>query len=467
MAGLYNPVKHGEVTIPDLMPEQERDALHLAQRKRAADFSEPGAAKTLTALHAADLRSAKRILVIAPPIALRMWTRTAAAFFWTPLVYLLDSAAGGVTIPQDVRVVVTTYSIAANPAVRLWIKLWHPDCVILDEAHALKTLKAKRTEAVYGKKAYARNDSLIWEVPLVFPLTGTPIVRHNDDMFPHLMALAPKLMREEGLDSEAKFLKAFCVTALRSHHPRMRPKETVVRSQNTEILEQIVYGSGFAVRRLVTDLQAMPPVTFTSIDVEYVRSKELTEATRAIKAPELYEGDASAAATVRRMLGVAKAREVADFALEQHAIHGSALVLFWHRAVSEAIQEELLHRGVQLNRIAIIDGSTSAAKKSQYEDMFNAGELDFLLGQIASMGVSLNLQKGGNVAIFAEPDWSPSTIEQAFRRLWRFGQERHVQVFMCYADHPADQAAQNVLTNKTINIDLLSPSSSAAARMGE
>jgi SNF2 family DNA or RNA helicase len=64
------------------------------------------------------------------------------------------------------------------------------------------------------------------------------------------------------------------------------------------------------------------------------------------------------------------------------------------------------------------------------------------------MGVAINLQQGSHYAIFAERDWSPAAQEQALRRLWRLGQDLHVHVDICEADHPIDEAVSLVVARK-------------------
>jgi SNF2 family DNA or RNA helicase len=121
------------------------------------------------------------------------------------------------------------------------------------------------------------------------------------------------------------------------------------------------------------------------------------------------------------------------------------LVLYWHKDVGTALAGYFAQRDLVVHKI---DGSTSAADKQKYEDAFNAQESDILLGQIASMGVAINLQKGSHYAVFAERDWSPAAQEQALRRLWRLGQETHVHIDICEAEHPIDEAVGMVVKRK-------------------
>lgn len=107
----YEPEKHGRVVIPALMPLQEKHAQYLSEVGFGADFSEPGAAKTLTALQAVRLGGNDKLIVVTSPISIRMWVRTAAAFMGTDKVAVLTP---GLPNPQDADVLVVTYNTVGN-----------------------------------------------------------------------------------------------------------------------------------------------------------------------------------------------------------------------------------------------------------------------------------------------------------------------------------------------------------------
>lgn len=447
----YSASKHGAAVIPPLLPEQVRDAKFLATYEFAADFSEPGAGKTLTALEAAwQVNGYGRWLLIVPPISLRMWTRLARAYRLANgdvgAVWLLDSSrTPEVRGALASQIIVTTYAIAAKLAEQL--AAWAPNVLILDEAHALKSTEAKRTKAVL--------DVIVPQCGACFALTGTPILRHNDDLYPLLKALAPDLLEADGTSGCEAFRAMYTKTAALKFHARQwKPKVVSTASRNTERLSSLLYGGHpnsaipFAVRRITSELVTMPPVTFEDIWVDFHVTSTLVTATAQI---EDFTVDSPALATVRRELGVAKATAVATFCLERKRPLEGMLILYWHKDVGNALEVQLRPHGT----IARIDGSTSANDKAKAEEGFNDGMVDFLLANMASAGVSLNLQRGGTTAVFAELDWSPGVIEQAYKRLWRMGQTKCVQVFFCLADHDADHAAYGVAVGKTANIETL------------
>jgi SNF2 family DNA or RNA helicase len=122
---------------------------------------------------------------------------------------------------------------------------------------------------------------------------------------------------------------------------------------------------------------------------------------------------------------------------------GPILVGAWHRAVIDALADELSDL-----RVGVLDGRTSAAEKGRLQDSFNARELDVLIGQIAAMGVSLNLQHGGNRIVVVEEDWSPAVMDQFYARLHRIGQTEHVHIDILDSADKLSQAVRRISSAK-------------------
>ena len=153
-----------------------------------------------------------------------------------------------------------------------------------------------------------------------------------------------------------------------------------------------------------------------------------------------------ALATLRRELGIAKVKHSAsEIADRLEAGNGPFLVGAWHTSVIDALYNELDERGWNCD---VLDGRTSSTKKKLLQDEFNAGEIDVLIGQIAAMGVSLNLQQGSNKIIVVEEDWSPSVMDQFYARLHRIGQKNHVHVDTFISDTKLDKAVGRISSAK-------------------
>jgi SNF2 family DNA or RNA helicase len=422
------------------LPTQTQDADFLVNNVHPALFSEPGTGKTITALEGYK-RAQGRLLVLAPPIALRMWAHNIDQHLGAR-AQIIKSGSDKIDWTADAHIL--SYPLACKHP-----QLTGADVLVLDESDALKTLGSQRTKAVYGDRAN-RKHCLAAGVQHVWPLTGTPIRRYADDLYPQLKALhGDKLRQDLGITSYQGFLDKFCVAQLRRFYARQQAKATVIANKNEELLRDFIYGNNLAVRRTIHDVAAhMPPLTVRDVTVQFDNTPELREATgEAIDAGETE----AVMATARRLLGVAKAKHIAAYALETwEALSVPLLMFYWHKEVGDILEAAFKAKGLNVGRI---DGSTSQAKRAQLEADFNDHKIDVLLGQIASMGVAINLQRGSHYGIFAEMDWSPAAKDQALRRLWRLGQDVHVQIDICSAEHPIDEAVASVTSRKEISAE--------------
>jgi SNF2 family DNA or RNA helicase len=99
--------------------------------------------------------------------------------------------------------------------------------------------------------------------------------------------------------------------------------------------------------------------------------------------------------------------------------------------------------------VAEIHGSTSAKMKQLAVRRWNAGELQVVVGQIASMGVSLNMQDGGNHIVCVEQDWSPDIMDQFYARLLRMGQKRNVHADIFSGGTKLEEAVARIAGRKS------------------
>ena len=72
-----------------------------------------------------------------------------------------------------------------------------------------------------------------------------------------------------------------------------------------------------------------------------------------------------------------------------------------------------------------------------------------LLSQIEAGGVGLNIQ-AASVVILAEPQWKPSSEDQAIARAHRMGQTRTVQVHRIMAKDSVDERIREVQERKAL-----------------
>ena len=75
-----------------------------------------------------------------------------------------------------------------------------------------------------------------------------------------------------------------------------------------------------------------------------------------------------------------------------------------------------------------------------------------LLGQIEAGGVGINIQ-AASVVILTEPQWKPSTEDQAIARAHRMGQVRTVQVHRLLAKDSVDERIREIQQGKRLLFD--------------
>jgi SNF2 family DNA or RNA helicase len=441
-----------------LLPHQIEDAAFLASRAFAGCFSGMGSGKTRTALEAARLVAADPLVVVAPPIALRMWAREAEDHLGATAQIV---KTGATKIDPAARILVMSYEIATKRAAELKQISGASKVLICDESHALKSTSAKRTKAILGSGGICSTFAHAWL------LTGTPATRWNDDLIPFLFRACPDVMRDKlgGLSIE-KFQLRYTVRQQKKFAGARFPTMMTVGSRNTSELAEIMYqGEGrVAVRRELADVwAAMPPITQNRYTIGLASSPELNAALsdlRSLTRAQVEEKLASkdpALATMRRMIGLGKVPEAAAVIAERvEDTSGAVLVGAWHIEVIDGLVAALRKRGL---RVEALDGRTSLPRKAAVEAAFNERAIDVLVGQIGAMGVSLNLQKGGSSIIVVEEDWSPAMMDQFYARLHRMGQSQHVHVDTLETETKIDEAIHKISKEKARQHQILNAGS--------
>lgn len=101
----------------------------------------------------------------------------------------------------------------------------------------------------------------------------------------------------------------------------------------------------------------------------------------------------------------------------------------------------------------VLTGSVPPATRQQLVDAYTHDrEPSVMLSQIEAGGVGLNIQ-AASVVVLAEPQWKPSTEDQAIARAYRMGQIRKVQVHRILAKESVDDRMIEVQEQKRLLFD--------------
>jgi SNF2 family DNA or RNA helicase len=100
------------------------------------------------------------------------------------------------------------------------------------------------------------------------------------------------------------------------------------------------------------------------------------------------------------------------------------------------------------------------ARHDMIERFARSEEPAVLLAQIEAGGVGMNIQ-AASVVVLCEPQWKPSTEEQAIARAHRMGQARRVRVYRLLAEDSIDERIREVQDGKELLFDHYARSSEA------
>jgi SWI/SNF-related matrix-associated actin-dependent regulator 1 of chromatin subfamily A len=449
------------------MPEalfdyQIHGADYLASHPHALLADDMGVGKTAQAIRACDLVAARNILVCCPATLRPNWLREFEKF--SPFDRRETIITTGDGEPADGLNVVSYDLIAASEKLRK--KLHRPwDVLILDEAHYLKERTANRTRAIYGHR---KTPGIMAHARFVWRLTGTPAPNFAHELYTHLLSAG--IINMPYWD----FVFKFCTGFDSGYGFR------ITGHQNTTELKQLL--SRFMLRRKKADvLKDLPPIVFHTQVVErseveldpwfleeisgvgvpaFLARLETTDkmVKSAMDTIDIYHrkdrlGDkvhvlealAESSATLRRYIGMAKAKSIASIIDDdlKNKAYDKVVIFAVHHAVIESLRQMLAHHGA-----VTLYGGTPGYKRQKRIDKFQKNpKCKVFIGNIQAAGVGITLTAAHEV-VFAECSWRPDENAQAAMRCHRIGQTEKVRVRIFSCAGSVDERVQMMLTTK-------------------
>lgn len=415
--------------------EQIEDATKMAAGD-LGNFSVPGSGKTLTTIEAFR-KFGHGGLVVAPTIALTMWGEELQEQLGATAQVIRSNAT---PIDWSVDFHVTSYKlmtmkVGAALCAEYAATADQSRAMALDEAHKAKSVDAKITHAIYGDVLHNTGGAYQW-FDRVWPLTGTPLTRFNDDLYPMLASLWPHVLHKYNCHDYEAFMESFTWRVWKAHAGANQKRYMPVSSTNMDIMHRILYDDIGCIRRTV--VEGLPPVRFRVqpvklespawLDVTKEEHKALQLLEKADAIDQLLDSEGKGdtpIATLRRSMGLMTIKNSLEFMVDA-ANAGPILVGIVHKDVSSVARQRLKMAGM---RVEEINGATPWQTRDDIQARFNAGEIDVVLGQIHACGEVLNLQGASSHIIILEDDFSPSAISQFYKRVARRG-----QVYNCIVD---------------------------------
>lgn len=386
----------------------------LVARETALLADDMGLGKTVQVAGALSLLRPKRAIILTLASLKINWLRELTR--WIPkkykyhVVYKIRE-----TIPQDAEIIILNYDLLIHTKIFDQLKNRDYDVLVLDEAHNLSNMKAKRTEKVFNNRGLVRNAKRI------YALTGTPVRNRPKDFYVMLRVLAPEVIAPY-LDYES-FVMRYC--------GGYRDSYGVLQDNGASNIEELNERlKTFMLRRRKEEvLKELPKVIEKIVELE--RTDEIEAVLR--EEENLLENmnefnpnsELGVQATIRRQLGEAKLKQILEYLDNLLKTEDKVVVFAYHKNVINAIRSHL--RGCT---VRCVQGGMSAKMKQFEVDLFvNDPNSRLFVGQITAAGFGIDgLQKVANHVVFAELDWVPGNLEQARDRVVRIGQTKPVMV---------------------------------------
>lgn len=436
---------------------QIKGAEFLASRRTALLADAPRVGKTGTAIMAADMIGARRILVVTTASGRPVWRR--GFHDWSIYGHRTQILTGNEKLSDDVEVAIVGWPQMADPAriFALWQTRW--DVLILDESHAAKNFEAKRTVATFDPAG-----GLAHRADRVWCLTGTPQANSPFDLYPMLRALAPERLAADAArdwpdvsDQEA-FKRRYC---------KIKPKkigfhrwiDVIIGGQNLDELAARL--DGFYLRRTQQDVGITAPIyeimpLMLSISKKEVEHLQIVE--RELKDKKVMsaiaQGDSQylkdeALGRVRRVWGELKVKPLLE-ALKEEFESGldKVVIAAWHTDVIEKLAAGLAKFGV-----VGVDGSTSSkAREANVRAFQTDPNVKIFIGQILAAGEAIDLSAAAEL-IFAESSFVPKDMQQMAFRITNHSQTRQPRVRVATLEGSIDDAMQASLMRKWATIN--------------
>ena len=395
-----------------MRPYQEFGAKFLLYQKNILLGDEMGLGKTIQALAVANhlfQEHQRKCMILLPLSVLENWNKEILK--WTELPVYRFSASnknkindfikwkqeGGVLLANYEQ---AKYLIQGVDGVQI-------DLLILDEAHYIKNADAMRTKNSIAL-AQRANYKLF--------MTGTPLENNVREMQHLVSVLNPDL-------PESVF--------------RERPDEEDFKKDLANV---------YLRRKREEVLDELPEMEVINLWSEF-SDKQI----------ELYETEAfsqeCSVMKLRRMAFLGeeseKIKQIIDICKEARENGMKVLVFSYFKTdVLYRLRELLTYTASD-----ILSGDISPARRQEVIDEFSKdSNQTVLLAQIEAGGVGLNIQSA-NIVILCEPQWKPSTEQQAISRVYRMGQTRDVLVYRLLTKDSIDEPIMALIHKKEVEFD--------------
>lgn len=360
-----------------------------------------GGGKTLIALDIYK-KVGGTMLVVVPSYLINNWIAEIKKFLGNDTIITAITSGKNIYDLWDTDIAIISYDLVQKSKFFEWA-----DTVVIDEAHHIKSMKARVTDFIH-RNVYENSKKR------VHLLTGTPIKNRVEEFY-SLIALCnynPKL-------AITPFLNKFedSVT-FADYFSNRREYDIPVKNRFVRVVKWEGYKNVEELKGYLKDIYIrVESEEFLSIEKPYYRDvliskEENPELGAAFEYFQETESVAPAAKVASAVLKVpTTVKYVKNLALEV----GKVVVYTDHREPCWAIAKAL--------GVTSITGDTSKAERHRISEEFQHGDLQFIVATIKSFSTGVNLTAANNM-VFNDVSWSPGDMDQAECRIARIGQTK-------------------------------------------
>lgn len=433
------PLFDYQAVAADIMSSRDRYGLH----------DEMGIGKTATTIGAINRILGERGIIVCPAMLRENWIKEFKKFSTYDLRLCKGKNIHDYVAWSRGRfdVLITSYEQMAK-----WTREFaktgeYIDFVAFDEAHYLKNVNANRTRALLGLEA-SGEDSLIQWAEHSWHVTGTPMANDPLDVFSFL-----RFAKAIDMDSD-EFVRHFFEKRVTTYGARHFPKPEMVPT-----LQTLIYNN--AIRRTHKDVgMELPPIWLqeTLIEGSTIEIEEALagyphleqQIITAIETGDTSKLDAAHIATVRRLVGKAKAVPYAQMLkMELDAGAGKRVVFCVHTEPLLYVERYLKKYGYGV--VKAYGDMNDKDRQSSVERFMNDPNVHVFVGNIRVAGVGLTLTESHEIDML-ESDWSPAGNAQAIKRVHRYGQTNSVRARFITLANSLDEVVNSIVAQKTASI---------------
>jgi SNF2 family DNA or RNA helicase len=344
---------------------------------------------------------------------------------------------------RDAAFQLVTYNMWTQPTFRDLLQHRSWGSYSFDEAHRLrKGHKGKGGLWLPVSQLRTKTRTKHMSTPL-WMLSGTPIVKSVDDVFPLLHLANPYRYT-----SRPDFAKEWCRTSNTPYGMHVGPLRENRREEFYELLGK------YSIRRNWRDIPELRNLKKRDIPLPVeLDTKELARH-RAIKKnyrdPVTGEPVYSSSAMIHLLRQITMPSKIDSFKeIVEDSPPGRWLVVAWYRDSAK-----LTYDRVRANHphTVYIDGGTSEKERQLALRRYQDHSDTIMVATLGSIETGLNLQAGSNFA-FLESHWLSTTNEQAVGRLLRRGQSQPVLVYNIFCPKTFDMRVKRVSEKRGADIE--------------